>query len=267
MNGAEVAEFRSAIRRAGRAPMARLGKAVRAVLASFALEGITTPIGDGDAKTNAPGTYRPVGPSCPSSCPFLPATEAGRDSIDWEYVEALATLAQALGLGSEVVAWTYTHEPDPAEVERLRVALPWLSIRHSDHRGPMGAVVAEVADIPALRRAGLKPLHCPATRKDVDGYALTDCQRCKACWEQPNRLIVFPPHGSGTKKLRQRRAGEKENGSGVSPCYAANGNVGIHSRRSTVDPWASARAAMAAVVWARATNRLARLHVSGGFYG
>ena len=29
------------------------------------------PVGDGDAKTASPGTYRPVGGSCPKSCPYL----------------------------------------------------------------------------------------------------------------------------------------------------------------------------------------------------
>lgn len=34
-------------------------------------DGPCNPIGDGDAKTNAPGTYRPVGPTCAKECPFL----------------------------------------------------------------------------------------------------------------------------------------------------------------------------------------------------
>lgn len=29
------------------------------------------PVGDSDAKTATPSTYRPVGPTCPSSCPYL----------------------------------------------------------------------------------------------------------------------------------------------------------------------------------------------------
>ena len=32
--------------------------------------GPLNPIGDGDAKTQTPGTYRPVGPTCPDSCPI-----------------------------------------------------------------------------------------------------------------------------------------------------------------------------------------------------
>ena len=31
----------------------------------------TVPFGDGDSKTGSPGTYRPVGRSCPSDCPYL----------------------------------------------------------------------------------------------------------------------------------------------------------------------------------------------------
>jgi hypothetical protein len=33
--------------------------------------GPLNPIGDGDSKTQTPGTYRPVGPTCPDSCPRL----------------------------------------------------------------------------------------------------------------------------------------------------------------------------------------------------
>lgn len=32
----------------------------------------TNPVGGGNAKTHLPGNYRPVGASCPSSCPYLP---------------------------------------------------------------------------------------------------------------------------------------------------------------------------------------------------
>ena len=263
MHDAEITDFARALKRAARGPWPRMGAAHRSVLRAFSVEGLTTPIGDGDAKTAAPGTYRPVGPSCPATCPFLPATEAGAQSIDWAYVEALETLGEACGLpqdGDTFVAWTYTHEADRRTVSTLRAWLPWLSIRHSDARHWMGAVVAERAEVPALRARGLRPLVCPAQRTQ------TDCQRCRACWEKPDRLIVFTPHGAGQKKLRQRRAGKAENGSKVAPCYAYNGNTGVHSKRATVDPWASARAAMAAISWARATGRLARLHVSGDFH-
>lgn len=35
--------------------------------------GPCVPVGDGDSKTGAPGTYRPVGATCPATCPFLGA--------------------------------------------------------------------------------------------------------------------------------------------------------------------------------------------------
>lgn len=263
MDAAEILDFSRALKRAARAPWPQQGAAHRSVLRAFAVEGLTTPIGDGDRKTASPGTYRPVGPSCPSSCPFLPATETGAQSIDWAYVEALETLGEACGLpqdGDTFVAWTYTHEADRRTVSMLRAWLPWLSIRHSDRRHWNGAVVAERDEVPALRAAGLRPLVCPAQR------VATDCTKCTACWTKPERLIVFLPHGAGKTKLRQRRTGAAEKATKIAPCYAHNGNVGTQSRRATVDPWASARAAMAAVSWARATGRLARLHVSGDFH-
>lgn len=43
-------------------------KAMKDAAADF---GPTVPVGDGNAKTDAPGTYRPVGRTCPSSCRFL----------------------------------------------------------------------------------------------------------------------------------------------------------------------------------------------------
>jgi hypothetical protein len=262
MEAAEILDFSRALKRAARAPWPQQGAAHRSVLKAFSVEGLATPIGDGDKKTASPGTYRPVGPSCPSSCPFLPASEAGAQSIDWAYVEALETLGEACGLPQDGahVAWTYTHEADRKTVSMLRAALPWLSIRHSDARHWLGAVVAERDEVPALRARGLRPLVCPAQRTQID------CTKCRACWEKPERLIVFLPHGAGQKKLRQRRAGAAEKTTKIAPCYAANGNTGVHSRRATVDPWASARAAMAAISWARATGRLARLHVSGDFH-
>lgn len=36
-----------------------------------AADGPVNPVGDGDAKTNAPGTYRPVGATCPATCAYL----------------------------------------------------------------------------------------------------------------------------------------------------------------------------------------------------
>ena len=46
----------------------RPGPALKAAASAF---GTSVPVGDGDGKTASPGTYRPVGGTCPSTCPFL----------------------------------------------------------------------------------------------------------------------------------------------------------------------------------------------------
>lgn len=46
----------------------RPGSALKAAASAF---GTSVPVGDGDVKTASPGTYRPVGGTCPSTCPFL----------------------------------------------------------------------------------------------------------------------------------------------------------------------------------------------------
>lgn len=48
-------------------------------------------------------------------------------------------------------------------------------------------------------------------------------------------------------------------------CYAQGGNVALHMRRASEERDSSIRSVALAMVWARRTARLARLHVSGDF--
>lgn len=48
---------------------ARMDHVMRRVLRRAGVE--PTPFGEGDRKTAAPGTYRPVGKTCPPACPYL----------------------------------------------------------------------------------------------------------------------------------------------------------------------------------------------------
>jgi len=253
---------KAVLRTVRRTPRGRMGQTLRAVLRTF---GPVVPMGDGDAKTDSPGTYRPVGPACPTTCPLLPLHATGTGLVDWGYVDALAALLEEYARQTRrapdagPLAWTYTHEEDPATVEELRRRLPWVAIRHSDHDGHNGAIVHPFERVKGLRDAGLSPLKCPAQR--VEGVT---CATCRACWEKPRRLIVFDPHGGWEAKLRRAL----ETGSSMAAtCYAAGGNVALHERRATVSAWAAARTALGAIAWAAATGRLARLHVSGDFHG
>lgn len=48
-------------------------------------------------------------------------------------------------------------------------------------------------------------------------------------------------------------------------CYAQGGHVNLHQMRAAVDRIAAVNGAAIAMVWARQTDRVARLHVSGDF--
>ena len=253
---------RAVLRTVRRTPRGRMGQALRSVLSTF---GPVVPMGDGDSKTDSPGTYRRVGPACPTTCPLLPVHATGTGLVDWSYVDALAALCAEYARQTRrtpdagPLAWTYTHEEDPATVEELRRRLPWIAIRHSDHDGHGGAIVLPFERVSELRKVGLSPLKCPAQR--VEGVT---CATCRACWEQPQRLIVFDPHGGGERKLRRAlETGTDADGT----CYATQGNVALHQRRATGASWAAARTALGAIAWAAATGLLARLHVSGDFHG
>lgn len=64
---------------------------------------VPNPVGVADAKTGAPGTYRPVGPTCPASCPQMAACYARTGNVGTHERRAAATadpslLAAALAL-------------------------------------------------------------------------------------------------------------------------------------------------------------------------
>jgi len=64
--------------------------------------GPTNPVGDGDAKTGAPGTYRPVGDTCPLSCTHHPENDgtcyALFHNVNRIRTARLLTLKQLYGL-------------------------------------------------------------------------------------------------------------------------------------------------------------------------
>lgn len=249
-----------AIRRAGRhAPRGQLGARIRAAARAC---GAVNPIGDGNGKTDSPGTYRPTGPSCPTSCPFLPMHRKQATTLDRAY---LRTLARFVGYFAAQINWSSTDSPlgwtychgTAAETDELRAALPWFTVRHSDHAGPGGAVtVADWSDAP---EGGVK---CPAQLTKGTDYPAT-CRTCRACerLDLMDRPIVFIAEGPQKRTAAASVQGSKDGG-----CYSLTGNVAASSRRATVDPTAGALAAVAALVWAHETGRRVRLHVSGGFF-
>tara|TARA_R110002110_G_scaffold1039_5_gene4114 strand:- start:323 stop:1084 length:762 start_codon:yes stop_codon:yes gene_type:complete len=58
--------------------------------------GHVNPVGDGDAKTKSPGTYRPVGPTCPASCPYTESCYAKGGNVALHEKRATALVDDAL---------------------------------------------------------------------------------------------------------------------------------------------------------------------------
>lgn len=73
MNRVEIDSMVVALMQASRNPRTgglykALGRRLRAAAEKY---GAVAPFGKGNGKTDAPGTYRPVGATCPDSCPYL----------------------------------------------------------------------------------------------------------------------------------------------------------------------------------------------------
>lgn len=112
------------------------------------------------------------------------------DRVDWSYVIGVREIVEFHG----VEAWAYTHERSPAVVAAMRETLgPNVTLWHSDHAGPGGAVV--VPDFAALPKGTVA---CPAQSRDKT------CKSCKLCFNpraHARVTIAFEAHGAGRKRL------------------------------------------------------------------
>jgi hypothetical protein len=79
----------------------KLGEALRAALAKA---GGSIPIGDGDHKTGAPGTYRPVGLTCPP-CPYSTSCYALNDRVGRAQIRSPKAIAPALRGAIGAMTW------------------------------------------------------------------------------------------------------------------------------------------------------------------
>ncbi len=210
------------------------------------------PWGIANKKTGVPGTYRPVGKTCPQECPYLDngcyaqyhwvgSTERRATSSAWicatalglamicahkfnmgavrlhvsgdfylnggfdaEYLHAVeATLVHLRKHGIDVPCFSYTHIED---IKETPVFQRWLSlglyVRQSDHLGEWGAVVWPFDKIDILRQAHpeYQIAKCPA-QLTHNSY---QCKDCRLCWERPDVVIAFNPHGADHRLLRLR---------------------------------------------------------------
>ena len=84
--------------------------------------GPTNPVGDGDAKTGAPGTYRPVGDTCPLSCDHHPENDgtcyALFHNVNRHQRRAIVDVEAALRSASVAIVWAVATD----RVARLQVS-------------------------------------------------------------------------------------------------------------------------------------------------
>lgn len=120
------------------------------------------------------------------------------DALDLDYLGALEQLGRHLQAAWQSweapLAWTYTHHTREQLGEwHERLALAGIRIRFSDQLGHDGVIVAPFDLVEQLRERhpGLTLAKCPA-QLSKDTY---NCIDCKLCWEKPEVVIVFQPHG------------------------------------------------------------------------
>lgn len=89
-----------------RAERSRPGVKADSIIARLR-SGDTNPVGAGDVKTGSPGTYRPVGPTCPATCPQADACYATTGNVALHQRTASADVAPAVRAAAVaiVAAW------------------------------------------------------------------------------------------------------------------------------------------------------------------
>ena len=96
-----------------------LGDRMRKIARTY---GPTNPVGDGDAKTGAPGTYRPVGDTCPLSCAHHPENNgtcyALFHNVNRHQRRAIVDVDAALRSSSVAIVWAVATD----RVARLQVS-------------------------------------------------------------------------------------------------------------------------------------------------
>ncbi len=106
-------------RSSGRVKSRTLGDRLRKIARGF---GPTNPVGDTDAKTGAPGTYRPVGSTCPLSCKHHPENDgtcyALFANVNLHQRRAKVDIAAALRAAEVAIVWATTTD----RVARLHVS-------------------------------------------------------------------------------------------------------------------------------------------------
>lgn len=217
-----------------------------------ALGVIPNPMGTGASKLGIGATYRPVGSTCPASCPLkgagcyaqqghvgLAQKRASSDLMrslasaacmmvlsarykqvcrlhvsgdfadsqslpDVAYIQGVAYIARHIKAhvtgAPKILAYTYTHITrelfDPYSHLLLEAGVV---VRQSDDVAPGGVVVEQFDKVEQLR---VKHPESTFVKCRAQLDELTQCVDCKLCWEKPELVVVFKPHGSQARRVQ-----------------------------------------------------------------
>lgn len=207
------------------------------------LDGPVSPVGEGNKKTNTPGTYRRVGKTCPTSCEFLEsgcyaksgrvALSNNRDQGDREsavrafMVGAVSALRKNKLVRIHVsgdfgsnnkVDHEYVHSISEVAEELKRLAgVPYVGWGYTHFRPGHWADLLRESGV-ALRESGKEGMWGAVVRSSrklrkagefICPAQLSEhmnCNNCRLCWERPDLTVVFLPEGvPSTRTSVQRR--------------------------------------------------------------
>ena len=211
------------------------------------LDGPVSPVGEGNKKTNSPGTYRRVGQTCPTSCEFLEsgcyarsgrvALSQNRDEGDREaahrsfLVGAVAALRKNklvrvhvsgdFGSGNRV-DHEYVHAIADSALELKRLAkVKFVGWSYTHFKaGPWVELLRESGI--ALRESGKEGkwgavVHSSRKLRKAGEFICPaqlsehmNCNSCRLCWERPDLTVAFLPEGVPSTQISVRRRLEAE---------------------------------------------------------
>lgn len=130
--------------------------------------------------------------------------------IDHRYIAQLGIVCDNMRLVAdqagvdvgEKLAWTYCHIPEPTFAPYKRyLDRKGIHVRLSDHIGVDGCIVCDFALLDRIKsHLPRKCVKCPAQLS----HAIT-CDQCGICWERPEYIVVFDPHGFQSAKAQANR--------------------------------------------------------------
>lgn len=204
------------------------------------------------ATTYRAGSLHTFG-TCPKTCALHPEPDAGTDTIDRDYLDAVRDAVPRRG-----IAWTYTHFapeliPLPApgkttiNISADTVEAAILAVR-------MGHAVTYTAPAgtPDYWRAdGIRFVRCP---QETVGVTCAHCGGGNPLCARPRDYVVqFNAHGAQARKVGHEQGG----------CYAAAGRTVIHWNKTRTHGVGDDAAAIKKFARALPVGSLLRHHVAG----